>query len=70
MTSIEAMIYCLGFVNDVLEDNEFHSQTAYDCNGNPHWFAWCKDAPRMCSESDAPFSNELAPYSTSKQKIR
>jgi len=67
MTAVEAMIYCLGFVNDVPEDGEFLSQTAYDCNGEPHWFSWNKDNPRMCSESMTPFSNLLAPYRYSRE---
>jgi len=62
MTATEAMIYCLGFVSDVPEDGEYRSQTVYDCNGEPHWFAWETDRPRMCSESPTPFSNSLSPY--------
>lgn len=62
MTAIEAIIYCLGFVSDVEEDGAFHSQTAYDCNGEPHWFAWKNDEPTMCSESPHPFSKKLEPY--------
>jgi hypothetical protein len=62
VTAIEAMIYCLGFVNDVPEDGEFRSQTAYDCNGEPHWFSWTGDIPKMCSESPTPFANDLVPF--------
>lgn len=69
MTAIEAIIYCLGFVNDVAEDGEYHSQTAYDVNGDPHWIAWqanCPGAkiPKFCSESAFPFSEILEPYRT------
>jgi hypothetical protein len=66
MTAIEAMVYCLGFVSDVSEDGEFRSQTVYDCNGDPHWFAWAGDEPTMCSESLTPFSEKLVPYRLSR----
>lgn len=68
MTAIEAIIYCLGFVNEVEEDGEFRSQTVYDCNGEPHWFAWKNSEPRMCSESPYPFSNKLIPYRLSRRQ--
>lgn len=68
MTAIEAIIYCLGFINDIEEDGELHSQTVYDCNGEAHWFAWKKDEPKMCSESPYPFSNKLSPYRHTRQK--
>jgi len=68
MTAIEAICYCIGFVDDVEEDGEFRSSTAFDCNGDPHWFAWKNDEPRMCSESPFPFSNKLAPYRLSREE--
>ncbi len=66
MNSIEAMIYCLGFTNDTMEDGSFYSQTVYDCNGEPHWFIWTNESPKMCSETPDPFSSRLAPYRTNQ----
>lgn len=69
MNAIEAIIYCLGFVNDVAEDGEYRSQTVYDVNGTPHWISWrakYHDAqtPKFCSESAMPFVRILEPYRT------
>lgn len=69
MNAIIAIIYCLGFINDVAEDGEYHSQTAYDVYGDSHWISWQvshgKDAsPKFCSSSPSPFSENLAPYRT------
>ncbi len=64
MDATEALIYCLGFKHDVLEDGEYHSQTAYDRNGHPHWVAWVGGVPKLCSESRSPFAEFLGPYKT------
>ena len=67
MTAIEAMVYCLNFVPEELEDGEIKSVSVYDCNGNQHWFAWKNSVPRMCSETQEIFSELLAPYYYSKE---
>jgi hypothetical protein len=72
MNSIEAMVYCLGFVDQTPEDGEFLSQRVYDCNGDPHWFAFSapdKSKVRLCSESPTPFASSLLPYRFSREKI-
>ena len=74
MTAIEAMIYCLGFIEDTPgEDGECHSQTVYDKDGEPHWFSFDEeqDHPELCSGScEAPFAKCLEPYSVSKKGKR
>lgn len=70
MTAIDALIYCIGFVDDRIEDGDHRSQTAYDVNGDPHWVAWSAVnrsfcSPRLCSESIAPFAAYLQPYRVS-----
>ncbi len=74
MNVIDAMIYCLGFISETPEDGEYRSQTVYDKNGDPHWFAWDidygKDArPLLCSESSrgSPFVASLEPYRLFKE---
>lgn len=67
MNAIEALIYCLGWFDDRPIDNEFHSQTVYDRNGQPHWVALENSevaAPRLCSESFTAFARNLEPYNT------
>lgn len=64
MTATEAIVYCLGYKCDVLEDGAYHSATAYDCDGNPHWIAWANGIPWFCSETSYPFSEKLEPYRT------
>jgi hypothetical protein len=69
MNAIEAIIYCLGFVNETPEDYEFHSQTAYDKYGHRHWISWQashgkKASPRFCSSGPTPFAECLGPYRT------
>ena len=70
MTAVEAIIYCLGFINETPEDGEYHSQICYDKNGQPHWISWSvklgDDAsPWLCSESsEGKFTKSLEPYST------
>lgn len=69
MDAIEAMIYCIHFVDENPTDGEFHSQTAFDKFGDPHWVAWSvkdgEDAiPRLCSGSPTPFAKSLEPYRT------
>lgn len=62
MTALDAMVYCLGFV-----DADGHSQTVYDRHGDPHWFGFLCGVPKMCSESPVgPFVEQLQPYSMSK----
>jgi hypothetical protein len=64
MKASEAIIYCLGYHDD-LEDGEIKSQVVYDRNGEQHWIAWMhwKDGiPRFCSEHDRPFSRDSEPY--------
>ena len=68
MTAIEALIYCLGYVDETtVEDGEYRSQTVYDRNGEAHWVAWVaaygEDAePRLCSGSPSQFTKRLEPY--------
>lgn len=69
MNAIEAIIYCLGFVNEVAEDGEYHSQTAYDKYGHGHWISWQashgkKALPRFCSSGPSPFAENFGPYKT------
>lgn len=66
MTAVQAMAYCLNFISKELEDGELKSILVYDCNGNPHWFAWENSVPRMCSETQESFSELLAPYYSKK----
>jgi len=78
MNAIEAIIYCLGFVEDTPSDREYKSQTVYDKHGSPHWIAWPQlekepyfsaeiaSTPRFCSEVACPFVKYLEPYRTSK----
>ena len=68
MNAIEAIVYCLGFVNDVSEDGEFSSRLGYDVNKNPHWLSWEvkkgeNAIPQFCSECATPFVKSLEPYS-------
>ena len=56
MTAIEAMVYCLGYVNDEPEDGDYQSQKVYDRNGDAHWFGWPvnpgdRAMPTLCSGS-------------------
>lgn len=72
MNAIEAMIYCLGFVNDTPEDGYIKSQTVYDRDGEAHWFAWHivdlrRATPEPCSETPTPFARNLAPYRMSRE---
>jgi len=67
MNAIEAIIYCLGFINDVAEDGEYHSQRAYDAYGHAHWISWQasrgkKASPRFCSSGPSPFAENFGPY--------
>ena len=69
MTAIEAIIYCIGFVESSVVDGEYHSQVVYDKNGMPHWIAWDAKllwdaSPKFCSESSMPFAASLEPFST------
>ena len=64
MDATEAIIYCIGFKNDVLNDGEYHSATAFDKDGSPHWVTWCDGVPRLQSETLKPFAEYLAPYKT------
>lgn len=73
MTANEALVYCLGFRGDLVSDGEQHSQTVYDCNGEPHWVAWPADTatgPRLCSASLYPFAESLGPYRMFKEISR
>lgn len=68
MTAIEALIYCLGFINETPEDEEYQSQFVHDRYGDKHWIAWdAKDfnraSPTFCSESpEGCFTRHLEPY--------
>ena len=69
MTAIEAMIYCLGFVDEKARDGEYRSQTVYDAKGDPHWVIWLARhgqwaTPKLCSEGPHPFAKALEPYDT------
>ncbi len=73
MNSIEAMIYCLGYISDKPEDGSYKSQTCYDKDKSPHWFEWSvtqKDfaIPIPCSESPDPFCKIREPYSTGENQ--
>lgn len=71
MDASEAMVYCLHWHNEQpSDDGEYHSQVAYDCNGEPHWIAWDANTgrPSLQSESPYPFSAQLEPYSTHRSE--
>ncbi len=73
MNSIEAMIYCLGFINEEIEDGEYRSQTVYDRDNNPHWIAWEVSmreyaVPQLQSEHGFPFCKIQEPFSTGEKQ--
>ena len=70
MDAYEALIYCLGWTAEDVEDGEYHSEPVWDANNERHWIAWGDESqtPRFCSDSPTPFAIYLSPYSTSKKK--
>ena len=69
MTAVEAIIYCLGFINETPEDSYYHSQFCLDKNGIKHWIEFATDdddsSPKLCTESCLEsFSKCAEPYST------
>ena len=70
MTVIEAMIYCLGYIDKTPEDGFYKSQVCYDRNGNHHWIQFRVEPgsralgePFFASDRSDCWTASLEPYS-------